>query len=44
MKGSWPRLSEPQSYYVITIVKFSNRSIQNLFNFDISELVWILAN
>ena len=28
----------PQSHYIITIVKFSNRSIQNLFNVDESML------
>ena len=36
-KKNWPRFSLPKftrsSIYVITIVKFSNRSIQNLLNF-----------
>ena len=37
LKRNWPRFSLPKfcriSIYVITIVKFSNRSIQNPFNF-----------
>ena len=38
IKKSWPRFSKPQLYrnhiYAIAIVKFSNRSTQNLFNID----------
>ena len=38
IKRSWPRFNEPYLYrnhiYVIAIIKFSNRSIQNLFNVD----------
>ena len=36
IKRSWPRFSElcRNHIYVIAIVKFSNRSIQNLFNVD----------
>ena len=37
-KRKWPRFSEPQlcrnHIYTIAIVKFSNSSIQDLFNFD----------
>ena len=38
IKTSWPCFSEPQlcrnQIYTIAIVKFSNRSIQNLFSVD----------
>ena len=47
IKRSWPHFSEPKlccNYiYVITIVKFINRSIPN-FSMLIKELVWILTN
>ena len=37
IKRSWPHFGEPQvcrnHIYVIAVVKFSNRSIQNLFHF-----------
>ena len=38
MKRNWPRFNEPYRchthIHVIAIVKFSSRSIQNLFNID----------